>query len=668
MIQLLRAAKPSQLLGYRSGFALSFAIAALAAFPSSLAFAQDAQAEAASEKRTLSFAIEGEHRIRGEFTGTLTATFGGEHARVTQTMQFADGNSESVTVSGPVRDDRLRGRVSTRETGGAVQALQGLDSAKRERWQTLEVSFGEGTVDTRLLKGTRDDLRDEALTAAAGGELVVESPDQGLEGDAKETFHHRTQGVNLLPAGWFRALEQAGSEAMFNEPDHMAGFGFLPDEGSEFPIGFALQGEYIGLNCSACHTAEIQVHGQPVRIEGGRGNVDLGMFRSALGQALGVTAQTPDKFQRFAARVLTEQGAPVDPAGMQALGGAVKQYLMKVKARSEVTAQLTRVVNGPGRVDAYGSGYNAIFGPLSPKNLRPIDAPVRLPHLWGTNDFAWVQYNGGIRLPLARNLIASVAAGATLPILDAEGKLLPEEQRYESSSRATDLEALESAMAQIGAPKYPGYVDPEAAKRGAALYRKNCASCHDGGRWTSIQQGPYSERLLDLRMFPVERIGTDPNNARAFQRTFDGSALGLGTAPMAEGLAFISNQILAKQGFQPSRPNDLRAPSAYRARPLDGIWAAAPYLHNGSVLTLDELLGPPAARRKSFKLSTRPVFDAERVGFVEPAEGFEYDTTQPGNSNAGHEFRRARPGTPGVVGPALSEQKRSDLIEFLKTL
>jgi mono/diheme cytochrome c family protein len=656
--------KTGRFLGFRLGFVLSFAIAAIAVAPTSIVLADRSPPPSLSESRTLNYPVEGEHSVYGAFTGTVSATFSGKRADVTQTMHFADGRSESVSISGRVRGNRVMGRTSTREARGAIQVLQGQAASGARRSQVLKVEFNEQSVQTRLLEGQR---RRECLTASASGDLQPEPVDQGLEDEAKEVFHHQTQGLNLVPTGWFRALEQAGNDAMFNEPDHMAGFGFLGDEGSEFPVGFAIQGDYIGLNCSACHTAEIKVFGEPIRIEGGRGNVDLGMFRSALGQSLGATAQTPEKFQRFAARVLTGQGAPVNAEGMQAVGAAVKGYLLKAKARAEVSAQLTPVESGPGRVDAYGAGFNAIFGPLSKSNYRPMDAPTRLPHLWGTGDFMWVQFNGGIRSPLARNLIASVAAGATLPILDENGELLPEAERYKSSSRATDLVALEGAMVQIGAPAYPGYIDQGAAKRGARIYTNSCASCHDAGQWTS-SDGLYSERLLELPMIPLETIGTDPNNALAFQRTFDGSALGIGTQPMAAGLKFISDQILAKQGAETSGPNEIRALSAYRARPLDGIWAAAPYLHNGSVLTLDELLGPPAERRSSFKLSTQPELDSERLGLIEPAEGFEFDTSQTGNSNAGHEFRKAPEGTKGVIGRALSEQDRSDLIEFLKTL
>jgi hypothetical protein len=84
----------------------------------------------------------------------------------------------------------------------------------------------------------------------------------------------------------------------------------------------------------------------------------------------------------------------------------------------------------------------------------------------------------------------------------------------------------------------------------------------------------------------------------------------------------------------------IRANLGYRARPLDGVWATPPYLHNSSVPNLYQMLVPAARRARRFSLgSTR--FDPKHVGFeTDPVPGaFEMDTTQTGNLNTGHEFR-----------------------------
>jgi len=96
---------------------------------------------------------------------------------------------------------------------------------------------------------------------------------------------------------------------------------------------------------------------------------------------------------------------------------------------------------------------------------------------------------------------------------------------------------------------------------------------------------------------------------------------------------------------------------AYRARSLNGIWATAPYLHNGSVPTLYDLLLPPEQRPATFKVGARE-FDPDKVGFRSDGyDGFEFRTTQRGNKNGGH-----------VYGTQLSEEDRRDLLEYLKSL
>lgn len=104
----------------------------------------------------------------------------------------------------------------------------------------------------------------------------------------------------------------------------------------------------------------------------------------------------------------------------------------------------------------------------------------------------------------------------------------------------------------------------------------------------------------------------------------------------------------------------------YKARPLNGIWATAPYLHNGSVPNLDELFKPAAMRSKSFSVGVR-TFDPVRVGFLTDVPGFPkfnvFDATgRPitGNSNAGHEGEE--------YGTNLGDDERRQLVEYLKTL
>ena len=101
----------------------------------------------------------------------------------------------------------------------------------------------------------------------------------------------------------------------------------------------------------------------------------------------------------------------------------------------------------------------------------------------------------------------------------------------------------------------------------------------------------------------------------------------------------------------------------YAAMPLSGLWLSAPYLHNGSVPNLRDLLNPPSERPKKFYRGY-DVFDPDNVGFISDLAQdsqtskrfFEFDTSLPGNSNEGHLF-----------GTELTAQEKEALIEYLKT-
>jgi hypothetical protein len=111
--------------------------------------------------------------------------------------------------------------------------------------------------------------------------------------------------------------------------------------------------------------------------------------------------------------------------------------------------------------------------------------------------------------------------------------------------------------------------------------------------------------------------------------------------------------------FRPPAPD---APAAYESRVLHGIWATAPYLHNGSVPSLWELLLPPERRSPSFMVGSRK-FDPKNVGYVTDESPYKDGMlvvgagAQPGNSNAGHDY-----------GRDMNDDQRRALLEYLKQL
>jgi hypothetical protein len=119
--------------------------------------------------------------------------------------------------------------------------------------------------------------------------------------------------------------------------------------------------------------------------------------------------------------------------------------------------------------------------------------------------------------------------------------------------------------------------------------------------------------------------------------------------------------VLLKQSFQVTGNATTAPTNPYKARPLNGIWATGPYLHNGSVPSLTELLKPDSDRVKEFYVGSW-IFDPVNVGITSvPTEGggpmFLFKTSTVGNSNAGHNF-----------GTTLTAEQKKQLIEYLKSL
>lgn len=206
-------------------------------------------------------------------------------------------------------------------------------------------------------------------------------------------------------------------------------------------------------------------------------------------------------------------------------------------------------------------------------------------------------------------------------------------------------------------------------------------------QWVQVEEG--GPRYLALVEKPVQAMGTDPTMAINFAtRRADLSTFGLGSGvTVAQALEVVTTRVAEKWferdvtapsrrsallGGRPNRVRDrVNGEPVYRARPLDGVWATAPYLHNGSVPNLWELLSPETQRSKVFCVGSRE-FDSLKVG-LDPScrtgATTEIDTAREGNWNTGHEFKGdGSIRRDGVLGRGLTDEERYELIEFLKTL
>jgi hypothetical protein len=266
--------------------------------------------------------------------------------------------------------------------------------------------------------------------------------------------------------------------------------------------------------------------------------------------------------------------------------------------------------SGPGRNDAFGILSASLLNSPTPY------APIKFGLIWNVDKRTWVHWDGNTRSPIARNLLASLGLGA--PMQGKRGDL-----EFAMVKRQTDLSE------KIRPPRYPFPTDEAAAKRGESLFSANCNSCH---------AGPEN----DSRLHPVAEIGTDPHRAEMF------------TQKLADGF----NKFLAEletEGYKAPKEYGVRSTGKYFAATLSGVWARSPYLHNGSVRTMQELLTAPQERVKSFHRGSR-AYDEHNLGYTDEGN-YTLNTTASGNSNSGHDY-----------GTKLSSEQKRDLIEYLKTL
>ncbi len=378
------------------------------------------------------------------------------------------------------------------------------------------------------------------------------------------------------------------------------------------------------------------------------------------------------------------------------------------------------------------------LGRLRHKLFNPPDAPVSYPFLWDIPQHDYVQWNGiasnaGLG-PVGRNTGEVIGVFGTLDWAEKEGFSLSSliggqgfngtHISFDSSVDVHNLRRIESRLGSLQSPLWPeeilGAIDKSRTRRGEHLFNRYCESCHARIDRTS------ADRRVVAHMSRVSDVGTDPQmavnsfNYQGFSGILRNQYVSLGVgdllldrqAPVAALLtkatlnvvatpdpdkwflrrwadwisdlasAFLHNEIkpsIKHGNYDPdTTANPLSSLNAYKARSLNGIWATAPYLHNGSVPTLYDLLLPKKRpgnlqngeyRPDKFEVGSRE-FDPVNVGLKNSGyEGFTFNTSFPGNSNAGHEYASGHTAqTTGEILPALTKEQRLDLLEYLKTL
>jgi len=363
---------------------------------------------------------------------------------------------------------------------------------------------------------------------------------------------------------------------------------------------------------------------------------------------------------------------------------------------------------------------------LSENLFNRPDAPVSYPFLWDIPQHDYVQWNGiGANASLGsigRNAGEAIGVFATLDWAQKPGSSLSSlisgqgihvtHISFASSINVHNLRLIEDRLKLLQSPKWPadilGPICEERRARGERLFKTYCEACH-----TNVKRDDPQRRIV-AHMSRLTDIGTDTQMARnaatatglsgilrnQYVNAGPGDDLINERAPVAALLTKatlsvvatpeenktylrrayqwiydlvaekLSNQIepsLKHGNYNPDTSADPYASLlSYKARSLNGIWATAPYLHNGSVPTLYDLLLPKRGPKDSADGEYRPdkfqvgsrEFDPDKVGLISSGySAFTFDTSQRGNSNAGHAY-----------GTGLDKENRLDLLEYLKSL
>jgi mono/diheme cytochrome c family protein len=433
--------------------------------------------------------------------------------------------------------------------------------------------------------------------------------------DPAEHFKYGSVGVEV-PAGlpyWIWVVLPRIFADKLPGPGGYVALGASWEMGKEMPIGFTKEIvgiPRVGVNCAGCHTTSVRSapNEAPRFYFGG----PTSRFQPQAYVRFLFACAHDDRFT--SANIMKAILAIYD---MPLVDRVLYRYLIISATKSALLKSET--------VDYYWMTDRPDWGP-GRTDMNPFQRQVmRLPddHTIGSTDVmaiwnerahsAMLHHSDGLNPSLTESSrAAALAAGAT-----------------KSSVDIPSIDRVEAWLLDLPAPKYAFAIDQALAAKGQPVFAKYCAGCHAFG-------GPRTGTVVSLA-----EIGTDPNRHKNW--------------PQSSADAFNKWATGYPWAFHHFRSSD-----GYVSLPLDGVWLRAPYLHNGSVPNMRELLAPPEQRSKLFYRGY-DVYDQANMGFVSfgpqaQIEGFRYDTSVIGNSNQGHSY-----------GTDLGAADKQALIEYLKT-
>ena len=450
------------------------------------------------------------------------------------------------------------------------------------------------------------------------GALVLTRSDPETHAGIEEHYKYGSigaEGRSGVPASLWLALPEVFGDLLPKGPGKgYQRVGLLYEEGKTRPIGTSFREArtgMIGLNCAVCHVGTLRASKDAPR------QIILGMPANQFNlQAYLNFLRNISKDKRFNADTLIPAIKKVDPGFSRVDEVLYRQYVIPRtkkalrQLRDDFKWMDERPPEGPGRVDTFNP-YKVIVGISTGDTIGTSD----LPSIWNQEprrgmDLHWDGNNNSVE---ERNISAAIGAGASADSLDKPA-----------------LKKVREWILNLKAPRYPSQrIDRKLAARGAGIYAENCAACHS-----------FKGKRVG-KVTPINAIGTDRERLDSFtQELVDKQGEGTGNLPPFK---------------------HFKKTNGYSNQPLDGIWLRAPYLHNGSVPTLEDLLKPPAQRPKEFYRGV-DIYDWKRVGFITRGStakrtGFLFETKERGNGNGGHTY-----------GTDLPASDKRALIEYMKTL
>lgn len=435
---------------------------------------------------------------------------------------------------------------------------------------------------------------------------------------AEERFKYGSLGAEWdlgVPYPIFHAMPRVFPDLMPG-PGGYAAFGIPWEEGRELPVGFSKKTvgfPRITQTCAICHAAQYRTSPDagPVIVPTGPSHTTDAM---AFLDFLEAAANDP----RWSAEGMMGEITRNFDLGID--DRLIYRFLIIPLAKKAILEQAAdfawmhandRPPWGPGRDGPFNLTKFNLLGLPDDGTVDNAD----FPSIWnaGLREGTSMNWAGETQDPLAVYIDSALGLGAP-----------PE-------TVTQDMEKHLEYLTAKRPPAYPFGIDPDLSGQGAAVWARECASCHEPG-------GAYFGRTI-----PIQEIGTDRERFDAWQQEHADA-----TNARAEELGVERKAMVKDIG--------------YAAQPLDGIWLRGPYLHNGSVPTLRDLLNPTEERPDVFWRGC-DILDSENVGFrAAPPDddcprAWRVDTALRGEGNGGH-----------LYGTGLDDGDKAALLEYLKTM